>query len=86
MSGKQEGSGIQETVLGYIRSLTPNMQIDSGHRLIADLGLEGDDTTALAIYLERHFRIRIPQSDWAEVWTVRDLIEVIERHLAYSGR
>jgi acyl carrier protein len=86
MGGKMEPTSIQNTVLAYIRTLAPKIQIDLRHKLIADLGLEGDDTTALAIYLERHFRIRVPQSDWAEVSTVRDLIDVIERHLGPSSR
>jgi acyl carrier protein len=81
MRGKNDLASIENTVLGYIRSLAPRMQIDPDSKLIADLGLEGDDTTALAVYLQRHFRIRVPQSEWAEVWTVRDLIGVVQRHV-----
>lgn len=53
---------------------------------MADLHLDGDDLSFdLTHMIERTFNVKVRQENVAEVWTVGDLVEMVEHLLAERG-
>ena len=73
---------IEEEVFAVLRTLTPRgTLIERHHKLLADLHLLSDDATAMALDLEREFHVKVPRSEWENVFTVQDVIELLCRHV-----
>jgi len=73
---------IEEEVIAVLRTLTPRgTTIERQHKIIADLKLLSDDATAMALDLERRFRVKIPTTEWSNVHTVQDVIDLFCKHV-----
>ncbi len=74
-------AAIEEDVLKTLRSIVPQgAVIGLDHKLIADLHLLSDDATAIALELERTYRVKIPRKEWQTVLTVQDVINLLARY------
>jgi acyl carrier protein len=71
---------IKTVVLEVLQAMIPSAPIREGDRLIDDLQFDSDDATSAALALERRFKIRVPRSEWSQVYTVKDIIDLFERH------
>lgn len=61
----------------------PDMAIQRGSRLVADLHLDGDDYGMhLVPALEKRFAIKPSREEWSSVITVADLVQLVSRHLS----
>jgi acyl carrier protein len=77
---------IEKEVIVVLQTLTRRgTSIQRRHRIFADLKLLSDDATAMALDLERKFRVRIPRAEWGTVYTVQDVIELLYRHTTEEG-
>jgi len=72
---------VEEEVFRVIRTFKPEgSTIERDQKLIAGLKLLSDDATAIAIRLERKFKVKIPLNEWGNVSTVQDMINLLVRH------
>lgn len=78
MVGRAE---IHDDVFDVLRTCCPGRAIREDMRLIADLKLASDDATAMALELERTYKVNIARPEWRSVLTVRDVIDLLVRHL-----
>jgi acyl carrier protein len=51
-------------------------------RLLKDLKLIGDDAEHAIEILERRLKIRIPDSEWGAIETVRDVVNLLKKYMA----
>jgi acyl carrier protein len=73
---------IEQEVFRDLRTLVPRgVEIRRDQELIGDLKLLSDDATALALDLERKFKVRIHRDEWGAVSTVQDVIDLLGRHV-----
>jgi len=80
MSGKslvaQRVTAVLTQRLGISPELiTPAAQLD-------DLGVDSVDAVEFALALEREFNVRLPDEVIADVQTVQDVIDLVDRQLA----
>jgi len=75
-----------ETVLGVIRSIgkdrTVGLELDSS---IVELGLDSLERMEIVVALEDHFGGRFPAQVIAEMYTCREVIDAVQKHLV-NGR
>lgn len=79
---------IADAIRGFLGSILrrPDLEVNPGDRLVADLHLDGDDLSFdLTHMIERTFNVKVRQENVAEVWTVGDLVEMVEHLLAERG-
>lgn len=77
-------SEIEQIVLSELKTLLPRgAAIDWDDRLIADLELLSDDATAMGLGVQRRLGIRVDQSRWRTVNTVRDVVDALEEALEH---
>jgi acyl carrier protein len=55
--------------------------ITPGAQLADDLGVDSVDAVEFALALEREFNVRLPDEVIAEVQTVQDVIDLVDRHI-----
>jgi acyl carrier protein len=73
---------IELAVLSELKTLLPRgTNVSLEMRLIEDLKLLSDDATALALDMERKFKVQIPRLEWATVLTVQDTINLLAAHV-----
>jgi len=73
---------VQSIVWELVQTYVPkNTAINLNSRIIADLKLCSDDATQLALDLERMLNVKLSQSEWNNVYTVRDVIHQFEERL-----
>ena len=76
---------IKAAVVAEIRNwLLTEDAIDEAAEIIADLGMESDDTGLFALSLEIQFRTRIPGDEWRKASTVGDVIDLFDKYLAHE--
>jgi acyl carrier protein len=69
-------------LLAHLLSVSPE-SLRLGQRLATDLRLDGDDYGMwLVPEVQKRLSIRPSLSEWESVFTVGDLIAVVERHVA----
>jgi acyl carrier protein len=51
-------------------------------QLADDLGVDSVDAVEFALALEREFNVRLPDEVIAEVQTVQDVIDLVDRHIS----
>jgi acyl carrier protein len=74
---------IEHEVFRVLRTLVPRgTAIEVHDRLIEDLKFLSDDATAMALDLEKEFKVFIPRAEWANVATVEDTIRLLVKHTA----
>ena len=77
---------IEQEVFRVLATLKPRgTVITKDQRLIADVKMLSDDASAMALDLERKFRVKIPRTEWGRVLTVQDTIDLLVRHLVRSA-
>jgi acyl carrier protein len=76
---------IEKDLREIVRALLPDASrsIALSDRLTADLRIDSDDLSyEMVPELERHFEIKVPVKEWRQVFTVGDLVALVERHSA----
>jgi acyl carrier protein len=55
-------------------------------RLVGDLRIDSDDLSfSLVPDIEQAFSIRVPIEEWGHVYTIEDVVNLVQRHLQASG-
>ncbi|MDX1644575.1 MAG: acyl carrier protein [Thermoanaerobaculia bacterium] len=78
MSSGRVFTELAELAQRHLEGIGP---ITAEQRLIEDLELDSVRLLTLAIEAENHFRVRLDELGTAEIETVGDLVEAIERAL-----
>jgi acyl carrier protein len=55
--------------------------VELDHKLAGDLEVDSMGAIVLAVGLEDRFRVKLSEADAGAVFTVRDLVEVVERRV-----
>jgi acyl carrier protein len=77
-----EDTRVEDFVYEELRRLAPRGMIITPDKLILkDLKLIGDDAGQAAVVLQERLGIKVPLSEWNTVWTVQDLIDLLQRYL-----
>lgn len=73
---------VQLKVMDLLRTYLPkNIIISLDARLISDLKLDSDDASQFALDLEKIFSVKLSQIEWGNIFTVRDVINQLEKHV-----
>jgi len=81
-------SHVRDVVLRQLNDLVADDlvgRIRDEHRIIADLGLTGDDASFFAIDSMKELGIRLPVRAWDDVETVGDAIRLLEKACEEGG-
>jgi acyl carrier protein len=79
---------IQQLVVSHVSALSKLRpeEIRLDHTLLGDVKMDGDDFSYLFVPgLEKSLGMKLPQSDWAGVRTVGDVIQMVRRKTEKPG-
>lgn len=79
---------VQVRIVSIIRDhlAVRHVQIQPSDRLVKDLKIASDDLSFLfAPEVERSFGIKIAQEEWANVYTVADAVNLVQKRLVELG-
>lgn len=76
MSAESE-TGLRELMASRLG--VPPDQVTPDARLVEDLGLDSLDAVELAMAVERRFAIEVAEEELAQLKTVADVVELIDR-------
>ncbi len=73
---------IEKATIRIVMTLIPKGHpIYLSSRIIEDLKMLSDDATAMALDLEREFKTKVPRKEWREVYTLLDVVNLIDKHI-----
>ncbi len=79
---------IESRVFDIIRQILCDRDrpLSLADRLVRDLKIQSDDLSfSLVPDVERAFSIRVPVGEWGHIYTIGDVVTLVERYVAASG-
>lgn len=74
---------VRDVVISHVEKwVSTEYPINNSSRIVDDLSMDSDDTIFFILGIEKYFRIKVSPAEWAGVYTVGDVVELLYRHLS----